>query len=437
MYKKISLFIFLLCFNNIATSQDFWERAWPDSLIGQFINVRSLAINSQGHIFAGTIGEYILRSTDNGDNWTQLTNGFSSDKIFGLAINDSDHIFGATFEFGGFYRSTDNGESWQVINQGLPNGSVFGTTLVIDDSGHIFGGTWGDGIFRSTDNGDNWEQKNNGLDHPFSVHLLSLVINNTGQIFAGTANGIYRSDDNGDNWQEMNQGLTTKYVWSIAINPDDCLFVTTWGNDTGDIPGNIFRSCNNGENWEEANGDLTEQYPRPIISNNSGYLFVGYRKGIDNGGVFESQDNGQSWHLTGLKGDEIQSFALNDSGQLFAGTWNGIYRSQRSTTDTTDTTIGIEQIVIEIIPKEFVLKQNYPNPFNPNTVIEYEIPNRSDVKLIIYNLRGEVVALLFNGTMPAGNHQVSWDASNFASGIYFYRLQAGEFVQTRKMLLIR
>ena len=86
---------------------------------------------------------------------------------------------------------------------------------------------------------------------------------------------------------------------------------------------------------------------------------------------------------------------------------------------------------------EFALSQNYPNPFNPNTVIKYTLPNRSEVKLIIYNLRGEEVAFLLNGSMPAGHHQVSWDASNFASGIYFYRLRAGDFVQTRKMVLLR
>ena len=97
--------------------------------------------------------------------------------------------------------------------------------------------------------------------------------------------------------------------------------------------------------------------------------------------------------------------------------------------------VGVEES--EIIPKLYSLEQNYPNPFNPETVIEYTLPIRSDVKLTIYNLRGEEVALLIDGTMPAGNHQVSWDASGFASGIYFYRLQADDFVQTKKMLLLK
>ena len=89
------------------------------------------------------------------------------------------------------------------------------------------------------------------------------------------------------------------------------------------------------------------------------------------------------------------------------------------------------------VPNSYNLSQNYPNPFNPETVIGYALPVRSDVKLTIYNLRGEEVAFLIDGTVSAGNHQVIWDASGFASGIYFYRIQAGDFVQTRKMLLLK
>lgn len=85
----------------------------------------------------------------------------------------------------------------------------------------------------------------------------------------------------------------------------------------------------------------------------------------------------------------------------------------------------------------FILHQNYPNPFNPETIIEYDLPIRSKVKLIIYNIRGEEVALLINGSMSAGNHRVSWNASRMASGIYVYKLQVGEFIQTKKMVLLK
>ena len=89
------------------------------------------------------------------------------------------------------------------------------------------------------------------------------------------------------------------------------------------------------------------------------------------------------------------------------------------------------------LPAEYMLEQNYPNPFNPTTRIRYTLPQSGDVSLIVYDLLGQEVALLINDNMHAGNHQVRWDASNLSSGIYFYRLQADDFVQTRKMVYLK
>ena len=89
------------------------------------------------------------------------------------------------------------------------------------------------------------------------------------------------------------------------------------------------------------------------------------------------------------------------------------------------------------LPKIFTLYPNYPNPFNPETTIEYFTPAAGDVSIVVYNLLGKEMATLVNNTLPAGEHRVTWDASNVSSGIYFYRLLAGNFVKTRKMVLLR
>ena len=89
------------------------------------------------------------------------------------------------------------------------------------------------------------------------------------------------------------------------------------------------------------------------------------------------------------------------------------------------------------LPSGFSLRQNYPNPFNPSTKIDYTIPRSGDVSLIVYNLTGQEVARLVDGEMSAGAHITTWDASRIASGIYFYHLQAGDFAQTRKMVLLK
>jgi Zn-dependent M28 family amino/carboxypeptidase len=85
----------------------------------------------------------------------------------------------------------------------------------------------------------------------------------------------------------------------------------------------------------------------------------------------------------------------------------------------------------------FCLEPNYPNPFNPSTTIRYGLPHKSIVQLAVYNTLGQEVALLVQGEQEAGYHEVRFDASGLSSGVYFYRLQTGDFVQTRKLLLLR
>ncbi len=100
------------------------------------------------------------------------------------------------------------------------------------------------------------------------------------------------------------------------------------------------------------------------------------------------------------------------------------------------TVVSVEAIGGEV-PLEYALQQNYPNPFNPSTIIEFSVPRSNYVTLKIYDTLGEEVATLVSENFSAGRYKVQWDGSRFASGIYFYRLQAGEFVQTKKLLLLK
>jgi len=100
-------------------------------------------------------------------------------------------------------------------------------------------------------------------------------------------------------------------------------------------------------------------------------------------------------------------------------------------------TTSAEDEVFNSRPESFILKQNYPNPFNPSTVIEFSIPQSSAVRLEIFNVVGQRVAMLINDQLNAGTHTVNFDASNLASGLYIYRLTAGNFVQTKKLTLIK
>ncbi|MFA3784086.1 FlgD immunoglobulin-like domain containing protein, partial [Melioribacteraceae bacterium 4301-Me] len=96
----------------------------------------------------------------------------------------------------------------------------------------------------------------------------------------------------------------------------------------------------------------------------------------------------------------------------------------------------------EIIPVQYTLFQNYPNPFNPTTIISYTLPKQSIVSLKIYDILGREVRTLVNTEQTAGTHKIEWDGKNnygsrVASGTYIYRIEAGDFIQSKKMILLK
>jgi hypothetical protein len=98
---------------------------------------------------------------------------------------------------------------------------------------------------------------------------------------------------------------------------------------------------------------------------------------------------------------------------------------------------SIENITAHTLPTRFELSQNYPNPFNPSTSIEFSIPKKGQVSLKIYNMLGEEIATLVSEKLNPGRYKKEWNAGNYASGVYFYRLDTVEFVQTKKLVLIK
>lgn len=194
--------------------------------------------------------------------------------------------------------------------------------------------------------------------------------------------------------------------------------------------GLLFNSTANSQTWEQTNGPYGGDI-KSLAINSSGDIFAGTR----GGGVFRSIDNGDNWTESGLTDTYILAIAINSSDHIFAGTVNGVFRLL-STTD-----ILVENN-LEIIPSEYSITQNYPNPFNPTTTIEFSLPKHSSVSIDIYNILGQKIKTLVSTKLTAGSYNVNWDGANsdgvsVATGIYFYRLKADEFVKTRKMLLLK
>jgi len=274
--------------------------------------VQSLAINSLGYIFAGMYGAGVYRSTDNGENWTQV--GLTSSEVYSFAINSSGYIFAGVGYYNlGAYLSKDNGTSWTPI--GLTSSNV--AALAINSSGTVFSGTYG-GIYLSTNNGTTWTTVNNGL--PSSPNILSLAINSSGAIFAGmgylSANqGVYLSTDNGTSWKSSGL-MNTGNIHSLIFNSSGYIFA---GTDSG-----AYRSTNNGTIWTRSG--LPGIQIMSFAANSSGTIFAG----TYGNGVYMSMDNGASWTQinTGLTNTYVEPLAINSSGYIFAGTWGGgMYRT--------------------------------------------------------------------------------------------------------------
>jgi hypothetical protein len=149
--------------------------------------------------------------------------------------------------------------------------------------------------------------------------------------------------------------------------------------------------------------------------------------------MYRSNNDGMGWTSTnyGLTNNYIWALAIFGS-YLFAGLENGsIERRPLSEMITSASFSNIPA------PSEFILEQNYPNPFNPSTTIRYYLPQKAGVTLSVFNTLAQQVATVVHETQDAGSYEVKFDGSALASGMYFYRLQTGSFVDTKTLLLLK
>ena len=130
--------------------------------------------------------------------------------------------------------------------------------------------------------------------------------------------------------------------------------------------------------------------------------------------------------------NSVNTIAIDGNGNIWIGTGFGLAVYKEGGVVSVE-----ENQIREIVPNEYLLYQNFPNPFNPTTTIKYSIPKLSFVTIKIYDVLGSEVATLLNEERPAGTYELNWNANNISSGVYFYTLQAGDFVETKKMILLK
>jgi len=422
--------------NNPSDSQPLINSIYSN---GTSLFLASDAVNQSIGSAAYGLGG-IFRSIDEGKSWVMINNGLST----GDYVNNVFSLNGNLLEAGnrGIYLSTNNGDNWTQTNVSV---NVASFTV----SGSDIYACGGNSIYKSSDKGSSWNTINStGLSGASSTVIFSsnnnLFINNTGNSNSGSIfAGIFKSTDNGITWNPINSGLPFKQnykekmyplIYSFTKNGND-IFIASDTNDVNDggRTGSIYKSTDNGSTWISKSIGLPlkpDGYSAALNSliTTGNTLVAGTSEGI-----YFSTDNGESWNdFTGDLPTRVSITSITADNQFITvGTAENVW--QRSISNIT----GVYEKANNIIPAEYNLSQNYPNPFNPATTINFQIPVSGKVTIKIYDLLGREVKSLVNEFKIAGKYSVKFNASNLASGVYFYNLRAGNFVQTKKMILTK
>ncbi|MBK7215038.1 MAG: T9SS type A sorting domain-containing protein [Bacteroidales bacterium] len=298
------------------------------------------------HLYLGTIYNGIYVSDDNGDTWSNASNGLTKLQVSSLT-HSGDTVFAAMQDVGVFC-SIDHGQNWTTRNTGLTELSVLELEF---NGGTLWAGT-NYGIYKSVNNGLKWYKSSNGIPADIGSDGFAFSGN---RIYAATNDGVYYSDNDGNLWQKTGPGNDNPNIWSILSNGPylyagtygSGLYLSTnqgnsWSQMSGLAPayifsltysGNtlfagtqegVFASTDDGITWiKKTNGMPASQEVNAIYANGS-YLYAGFKQN----GVFRSSDNGNNWieRNEGMSGIPVFSM-VTKGNSLFAGTAAGLYVS--------------------------------------------------------------------------------------------------------------
>jgi hypothetical protein len=271
-----------------------------------------------------------------------------------------------------------------------------------------------------------------------TITTVDAAKSNSNVVYAGTDDAnVWVTQNGGTNWTKINTGLPNRWVTRVTVHPDSAnvCYVTLSGYKIDTLGAHIYRTTNYGTNWTSIKGNLPDAPINDVIISpyDKKTLYIG-----TDVGVMYSTNYGTNWYVLGTgfpTNVPCHDLTLHQpTGKLVVWTHG---RSAFSTTILT----GINNIGNNI-PEKFSLYQNYPNPFNPVTKIKFDVPTlykggQGGVSIKIFDILGKEIQTLVNEQLNPGTYEVTFDGSNLPSGIYFYQLRVGDFVNTKKMLLIK
>ena len=411
--------------------------------------VHANALCSHGtDLFAGTSGSVYL-STNAGTDWSRTDKGLVGSTIGSIATMGS-KVFAGTY---GCFVSSNAGREW-TLAEGMQNKEV--SVMTVSGS-NLFAGTGGTGIFLSPDTGKTWASLDSGAIKDWVTGLLVGDMT----LFAGTVLGVYRLDKKESGWTVSNVGLRSSRV--VALTSNNGVILAGCGY------GGIYRSTDNGVSWTGENSGIKGADVTSLAVAH-GIIFAGARGYY--GGMYRSTNDGLNWTYVGIwpREDGVRIISVignniikstfgglllsTDTGESWADINSGLgcLSVLSLAASKTDLYVGTEKGGVwrrplsEItsvrqfsvsVPLVFSLFQNYPNPFNPSTTIRYGLPQQSFVSLAVYSVLGQLVTQLVNEQQEPGYHEAVFRGDGLAGGIYFFQIRAGDYVSTKKLLLLR
>lgn len=377
--------------------------------------------------------------TGNNADWASINGGDGFYAVIDYSNSNNQY---AESQYGGIVRTTNNWAGATGATAGFSGRKNWSVPIVIDPNNPQKLYTGSHMVHKTTNGAVNWTSISPDLsDGPvpgFSAYATITTIDvaktDSNVVMAGTDDAnVWVTTNGGTNWINVSAGLPNRWVTRVRFDPTDhsIAYATLSGYRYDTALPHIFRTSNLGSTWEDISSNLPEAPINVVLVDPrfTNRLYVG-----TDVGCYFTTNTGTSWQSmgSGLPNVAISDMQLHSVTRIARAFTHG-----RSMWE-----INLDQLVTGVespasTPTTFELLQNYPNPFNPTTKIGFEVRGEGFVKLCVYDPLGREVAMLVSGELSAGGHEVTFDASGLASGVYLYRLQIGVTEKTKKMLLIR
>ena len=408
--------------------------------------------SSGTNIIAVGINGKMVKSQNSGFNWDSISSSKLGTNLSGISfVNENT---GWLVRDAHLYNSTNGGSSWNpkdTVNL------IYEVKFLNQNTGVTVGGK----ILTTTNGGNSWSSYQDGFftfgDINFGNQNIWYAYGYDGTVTSSEK--LVKTTNSGQNWFDVNSpsNATTMDLffvnenmgYKLAFNEISktingglswSLISAQWGTklwfvneNTGWITAGsaILKTTNGGVNWIPVfdRGDNYSFTNIKFINNLTGYATGGIYPG---GVIIKTTDGGLNWDIN----SNYYTPKINELDFINAITGWAIGEKGTLIKTTTGGTIGVQQISTTT-PDKFHLSQNYPNPFNPVTNIEFSLPQKSFVKLKVFDLLGREIANLVNENLSAGSYKFDFNASALPSGIYFYKLETDNFSETKKMVVVK